>query len=157
MAIILLSKMVEFFNPSTLVCHFRKPLLPVEGRFLVILIMQRVVRSVAGTALRARQLSSVAAENPRFTIAKNILVYNNIKSATNEAELDAAIKSSPTLDTEALPESIANMKEYLTAAPEAGGEGFKADPTAWQNMSFGSYIGVEASRDMTWPFLMGGM
>lgn len=119
--------------------------------------MNRVVRSCAAKSLRGRQFSSVAVENPRFTIAKNILTYNNIKAATNEAELDAAIKSSPAVDPEALPESIANMKEYLTAAPEAGGEGFKADPTAWQNMDFASYVGVEATRDMTWPFLVGGM
>lgn len=112
------------------------------------MLRARVVRSAA---------SALMGEPPRMTIAKNVLRFKEMKAATTEAALEAAAKSSPEIDVNALPAEIANLKGYLSSAPAAVGEAFKKDPTAWQNMSFGAYVGVEAQRDNTWPFVAGGM
>jgi len=109
-------------------------------------------------AMRSRVIrAALTAESPRVTIAKNVLKFQALKAATNEAALEAAAKSSPHIDVNALPAEIAGLKSYLSSAPAATGEGFKKDPTAWQNMSFGAYVPVEAARDNTWPFVAGGM
>jgi hypothetical protein len=92
-----------------------------------------------------------------MTIAKNILVYNELSKATSEAELDAAMKAAPSVDLENLQEPISHMKDYLSAAPVSAADGFAKDPKAWQNMEFGSFVAEEAGRDMTWPFLVGGI
>ena len=92
-----------------------------------------------------------------MTIARNVIKFKEMKAATTEAALEAASKSSPKIDLNALPAEIQNLKGYLSSAPAASGTTFKKDPTAWQNMNFGSFIGVEATRDNTWPFVAGGM
>lgn len=104
-----------------------------------------------------RQAAALVAESPRMQIAKNILQFKEIKAATNEAALDAAMKSIPSIDVQKLQPEIHNLKGYLSAAPAATGAAFTKDPTAWQNMSFMDMIGVEAQRDNTWPFVAGGM
>ena len=104
-----------------------------------------------------RAAAAVVAESPRLTIARNVLRFKELKAATSEAQLDAAAKSAPQIDLEALPAEIQGLKGYLSSAPTAAGEAFKKDPTAWQNMGFGAFIGVEAARDNTWPFVVGGM
>lgn len=114
----------------------------------------------ASNMLRSRVIRSAAAivaESPRETIAKNILKFKEIKAATTEAALAAAASSSPKLDLNALPAEIQGLKGYLSTAPAASGAAFQKDPSAWQNMSFGGMIGVEAQRDNTWPFVAGGM
>jgi len=108
--------------------------------------------------LRAsRRLMQVATEGPRMTIAKNILVYEQLSKASTEAELDAALKSTPAVDVNNLAPGISHMKEYLATAPAAAEGGFKRDPGAWQNQPFASMVAEEAGRDMTWPFLVGGL
>jgi hypothetical protein len=111
------------------------------------MLRSRVIRSAA----------AIVAESPRETIAKNILKFKEIKAATTEAALAAAASSSPQLDLNALPAEFQGLKSYLSSAPAASGAAFQKDPTAWQNMSFGGMIGVEAQRDNTWPFVAGGM
>jgi len=101
--------------------------------------------------------AAIVGESPRITIAKNVLRFRELKAATNEAALEAASKSSPQIDLEALPAEIQGLKGYLSSAPAAAGAVYKKDPAAWQNMSFANYIGVEAARDNTWPFVAGGM
>ena len=90
-------------------------------------------------------------------IAKNILVFKELKAATSEAALEAAMKSSPVIDVAKLQPELQNLKGYLSAPPAAVGATFTKDPTAWQNMDFASFVGVEAARDNTWPFVAGGM
>lgn len=100
---------------------------------------------------------AVEAQSPRMTIAKNILVYESLSKATTEAELDAAMKASPSVDVTNLAPGIAHMKEYLSSAPASAEGGFKKDASAWQNLPFASFVAQEAGRDMTWPFLVGGV
>ena len=100
---------------------------------------------------------AVEVQSPRMTIAKNILVYEQVSKATSEAELDAAMNASPNVDVNNLAPGIAHMKEYLTTAPASAAGGFKRDASAWQNLPFASFVAEEAGRDMTWPFLAGGL
>jgi hypothetical protein len=96
-------------------------------------------------------------QSPRMTIAKNILVYESLSKATTEAELDAAMKASPNVDVNNLAPGIAHMKEYLSSAPASAEGGFQKDANAWQNLPFAGMVAAEAGRDMTWPFLVGGL
>jgi hypothetical protein len=103
-------------------------------------------------------MSSLALEGPRVTIAKNILVFRKIGKSVDEASLEMAAKHSPTVDPSNLHNAIKDLEGYLSSAtPAAGAAGFQKDPTAWQNMEFGAFVGAEAARDDTWPFLVGGM
>lgn len=94
-----------------------------------------------------------------MTIAKNILVFGKIGKSVDDASLATAIKHNPTIDTSNLHTAIKDLEGYLTAATPsaAGAAAFQKDPTAWQNMEFSSYVGAEAARDDTWPFIVGGM
>lgn len=105
----------------------------------------------------SRRVMQLAAEGPRVTIAKNILTYEALSKATTEAELEAAMKSSPAVDVNNLAPGISHMKEYLSTAPAAAEGGFKRDANAWQNLPFAGMVAEEAGRDMTWPFLAGGV
>ena len=99
--------------------------------------------------------SAVAAEGPRMTIAKNVLMFQELKAAGNEGALDAAMKATHTVDVANLPPAIAHMKDYLAAAGSTGASGFAKDPAAWQNMSFGEMAAEEVKRNETWPFIVG--
>lgn len=101
--------------------------------------------------------AAVEVQSPRVTIAKNILVYEQLSKATTEAELDAAMKASPSVDVNNLAPGIAHMKEYLSTSPQSAEGGFQKDASAWQNLPFASFVAEEAGRDMTWPFLAGGV
>ena len=93
---------------------------------------------------------------PRETIAANILKFQGIAAAADDAALDAIVKSSPKVDASNLPPQLIALDRYLNQ-PVAGSAKFVKDPSAWQNMSFSDYIQAEIGREMTWPFVVGAV
>ena len=117
--------------------------------------------------IASRKISAVVgrrafstAEQPRITIAKNILVMHELAAAKTTAELEAAIKNTPKVDLDLLRPELAGLRGYLADAKfskSAAGAAFTPDKTAWQNLPFADYVAAEAGRADTWPFLAGGM
>ena len=103
-----------------------------------------------------RCFSSLSSESPRVAIAKNMLKYEAIAKATSEAELAAASKLSPSIDTAALPSSIGHLKGFLSQTSSSSST-FVKDPSAWQNLSFGAFAVKEAGRKETYPFIIGAV
>ena len=103
-----------------------------------------------------RKAAAVASENPRMTIAKNILSFQAMSAATNEAALAEASKPVPNLDVANLPPAISELKDYLATPAAAAGASFSRDPNAWQNKEFVPMAVDAASYTWFWPFLVGG-
>uniref|UniRef100_A0A7S0SYY1 Uncharacterized protein n=1 Tax=Chromulina nebulosa TaxID=96789 RepID=A0A7S0SYY1_9STRA len=106
--------------------------------------------------LIAKRLFSTSNENPRITIAKNILKLHAIRSASSESQLKAALSKSYDIDVNNLPDELKDLEEYLSVAP-ATQEGFIPDTNHWHNKPFGDFVLIEAKRQHTWPFLVGGL
>jgi hypothetical protein len=105
----------------------------------------------------SRSLSSVAAESPRLTLAKNVLRFSAVARANNEAALDAAVKAQVKVDTLNLPAEIAGLDRYLNLGGGAAAAKFAKDPAAWQNLALEDKFVREATRTEAWPFMAGGM
>jgi len=103
-----------------------------------------------------RKAAAVATEAPRMTIAKNILQFQAMRGATNEAALAEAAKPVGNLDVANLPPAIAELEGYLSTPVAAAGGRFSRDPTAWQNKEFVPFVADAASYTWFWPFLVGG-
>jgi hypothetical protein len=91
---------------------------------------------------------------------KNLYKLQAIKGASNDAALASALKLNPTIDANKVASDIglsedeaAGVRSYLSVAGVEGG--FKADPNAWQNLSFGDFVARESTDDFAWPFLLG--
>jgi hypothetical protein len=108
-------------------------------------------------AVNVRSFSSVVAETPRMTIAKNIMRFKEISQANSEASLAAASKVNPEINLGALPAELDGLQGYLSSAAASSTQKFVKDPNVWQNLPLASYITTEASRDNTWPFVVGGL
>eukprot|EP01035_Chromulina_nebulosa_P020807 gene20807-26973_t len=106
--------------------------------------------------LTAKRLFSTSTESPRITIVKSILKLQAIRSATNESQLKAALSKSYDIDVNNLPDDLKSFKGYLSVAPVSE-EGFVPDPNHWHNKPFGEFVLIEARRQHTWPFLVGGL
>ncbi len=116
-------------------------------------LLSRTVGRVA-----SRKLSSVVAEAPRVTVARNILLLSQISGAKDEAELaKIASASLPAVDLKQLPEELADISTYFNASGIAVGSKFAPDPKAWQNMDFFSFVQHEVMRKHTFPFFLGFM
>ena len=107
-------------------------------------------------ARNARSMSSIVAGSPRATIAQNIVAFNKISHAHDDAALTAATQAVK-IDINNLQPELQGLEGYLAAGPAAGSAAFVKDPSAWQNMAFGEYVTTEAGRADTWPFLVGGV
>ena len=103
-----------------------------------------------------RGFSSLSSESPRVAIAKDMLKFEAIAKSTSDAELAAASKLAPSIDTAALPSSISHLKGFLSQASNSSST-FVKDPNAWQNLSFGAFAAKEAGRKETYPFLIGAV
>jgi hypothetical protein len=115
------------------------------------MIAARKISAVAGR----RAFSSV--EAPRLTIAKNVLICDELAGAKTSTELEAALKVSHQINTLALPTPLLGLGAYIAGTTkEAAVAGFVADKAAWQNMAVADYVQTEAVRADTWPFLVGG-
>jgi len=104
-----------------------------------------------------RRLAAVTAESPRMTIAKNILAYQGMHAATNEAALAEASKPIGNLDVANLPPSIAELQGYLSSSAAASSAGFTRNPNAWQNKDFIPMTVDAAGNTWFWPFIVGGV
>lgn len=115
---------------------------------------------MSGAVRRAtvRKLSAVVAESPRETVARNILLLNEIAGAKDEAALvKVASATLPAVDFKNLPPELADVSTYFSTSGVAVGAKFIPDPKAWQNMSFGKFAQTEVMRNETFPFFMGFM
>jgi hypothetical protein len=93
--------------------------------------------------------------SPRMTIAQNIVGISEIIKATNEAGI-ATAKSVKAIDMSKLPASLIGFEAYLASASASGEKGASVkDPTAWQNFKPLDFVVAEASREDTWPFMVG--
>ena len=109
-----------------------------------------------GAPQNARAMCSIVAASPRATIAQNIVAFNKISHAHDDAALTAATQAVK-IDINNLQPELQGLEGYLTAGSTAGSAAFVKDPSAWQNMAFGEYVTTEAGRADTWPFLVGGV
>eukprot|EP00607_Mallomonas_marina_P004662 CAMPEP_0182428504 /NCGR_PEP_ID=MMETSP1167-20130531/23069_1 /TAXON_ID=2988 /ORGANISM="Mallomonas Sp, Strain CCMP3275" /LENGTH=142 /DNA_ID=CAMNT_0024611443 /DNA_START=140 /DNA_END=568 /DNA_ORIENTATION=- len=101
-------------------------------------------------------MSSAAVDvHPRVTIGKNLILFQHIAAAKDEATLAGLSKTSPDLDLANIPSELSYIKTYLTSATADTVAGYKGDPKAWQNLPFEEFVVVEAGRAETWPFLVG--
>ena len=98
----------------------------------------------------------MSTEAPRMTIAKNILQFQAMSAATNEAGLAEAAKPIGNLDVANLPPAIAELEGYLSTPVAAAGGSFSRDPHAWQNKEFVPMVADAAAYTWFWPFLVGG-
>jgi hypothetical protein len=90
-----------------------------------------------------------------MTIAQNIVAMNAITAATDDAAIVAAAKaSSRAVDVAALPAELAGFESYLANAAAASSS-YAKDSSSWHNQSFFDLVVAEASRESTWPFLVG--
>lgn len=93
--------------------------------------------------------------SPRMTIAQNILGMSEVIKATDEAALTAA-KAAKTIDAKKLPAALAGHEAYLATAATSSATGASVvDQSAWQNLKGMDFVVAEASRESTWPFLVG--
>ena len=106
--------------------------------------------------LSKRTFSSVVAEGPRMTIAKNIIAFNKIASAKDDAALSAASTTAVSINVAEQQPELKGLEGYLSSGPAAGAA-FVKDPTAWQNMELSAFVSTESARADTWPFLVGGL
>jgi len=96
-------------------------------------------------------MSSIAGVSPRSVIASNLLQFKEIGAAASEAALP---KASAPVDVSKLPQEMSHMASYFEAIPIATGEvKFVKDGSAWQNQDFASFVGIEAGRRDTFPFM----
>ena len=93
--------------------------------------------------------------SPRMTIAQNIVGMSEVIKAKDEAALTAA-KAAKAIDVKQLPAALAGHEAYLaTAAVSSTGAASVVDQSAWQNLKGMDFVVAEASRESTWPFLVG--
>ena len=97
-----------------------------------------------------------AAVSPKTAIAQNIMLLREIASAADEAALTKiASQGLPKISITATPKELEELKSYLLLSELGSSEKYVADPTAWQNMSFGGSAAAELQRSETWPFAVG--
>lgn len=94
----------------------------------------------------------------------NNSLFKNLKMA--KLHFSAAVATSPRqviisnlqkLRTVTGAEELQALERYAAGTPSAASDKFEKDPTAWHNMPYTNYIMVEAGREETWPFLVGGV
>jgi hypothetical protein len=62
------------------------------------------------------------------------------------------------VDISKIPEDMDWLSTYMAASSSGEGEqGFKEDPTAWQNKEFSAYVMEEGQRHDMWPFVVCGL
>ena len=105
----------------------------------------------------SKRCFSVAVEAPKTTVGRHLLQLENIGAAKSVEDLQKIAAALPAFNAEKLPESLADMSQYFNSGAAASSEKFVHDKTAWQNMSYGDFIGTEVKRAATWPFIVGLM
>eukprot|EP00388_Colpodella_angusta_P030160 GDKK01018753.1.p1 GENE.GDKK01018753.1~~GDKK01018753.1.p1 ORF type:complete len:129 (+),score=31.97 GDKK01018753.1:2-388(+) len=85
------------------------------------------------------------------------MLLHEISQATDEATLaKISARGLPNVDLANSPQELKELESYFSlSSVTAGGEKFKPDPTAWQNMGPLAYAGAELQRAETWPFFVG--
>lgn len=105
----------------------------------------------AGIVGKRSLSTAIQGVSPRSTIAANLLHFKEIAAANSEAALP---KGAAAVDVTTLPKEMAHMASYFEAIPIATGNvKFVKDGSAWQNQDFASFVGIEAGRRDTFPFM----
>lgn len=107
-------------------------------------------RASRTTLVAKRCMSS----SPRMTIAQNIVGMSELVKAKDAAGV-AAAKTVKAINPEALPSVLSGHESYLATAAASAGPTAVLDQTSWHNFKGMDFIIAEASRDTTWPFLVG--
>jgi hypothetical protein len=117
------------------------------------------MRSIASRGVSAalrRSLSTAAVDSPKLTIARNIMLLQELSKAKTEADLQKVFDAPlPMVELNDLPVELAHCSAYFSTDSISAAEPYIPDPTAWQNMPFGQYVYTEVQRAETWPFIVG--
>lgn len=114
--------------------------------------MSLTMRRMGGVMMK-KSFSSVS---PKIAIGQNILRLDAIYNAADEASLTKIAASPlPSVDPNNLPPQLQSLSGWYALDSVSASDKFIPDPTAWQNQGFWEFVGSEAKRDQTWPFIVG--
>jgi hypothetical protein len=125
--------------------------------FCIMFLSSALRRQTLKNLRCACKFSSSAAESPKITIAKNLLLLKNISEANDEESLQQVLSAPlPVIDINNLPAELKDLEEYLVLGASTT-EKYIPDPTAWQNKNGFQVAADEAQREEVWPLIVGSL
>jgi hypothetical protein len=111
-----------------------------------------------GRVVTKRCFSVVVADSPRTAIARNILRFDGVAAAENEAAVKTASSTARAIDAHALPEQLQGLGGYLGSSTAGTAvKGFKPNPNHWRYAGIANLWSRQFSQKWTTQALWLGM